>query len=281
MEQKIKEIVAGFVKVPAEQIGPATRIDRSAVQSSILLHRMYARLAEAGLVVENYSAVRVFGDLSGASVGNVRENGAGPSESGEGVYLEGAEAGYRGTGARLSGSGEAGGGRSQGSGETGGARFPTSGPAPGIGVDIEEVAALPRTPDFRKDEFYRMNFTAGEIAYCILQSDPYSSFAGLFAAKEAIVKAGGFDRSRSFNGMEIDHTPEGKPQYTDYGISISHAGGMAVAVAVAAGSAASANMPAAGLSLKEGQAANKGTASWISWLALLLSVLALVLVLLH
>jgi holo-[acyl-carrier-protein] synthase len=171
------------------------------------------------------------------------------------------------------------------------ARLQGSDTAPGIGVDIEEVAALPRTSDFRKDEFYRMNFTSGEIAYCILQPDPYSSFAGLFAAKEAIVKAGGFDRSRSFNGMEIDHTPEGKPQYPGYGISISHAGGMAVAVAAtpagavsgiaASGVAASANSPAGGPSLKEDQAVKKGTASWISWLALLLSVLALVLVLLH
>ena len=101
----------------------------------------------------------------------------------------------------------------------------------GIGIDIEEIAALPQTTDFRKEEFYKMNFTPGEMAYCILQPDPYSSFAGLFAAKEAMVKADGANRNKTFNTLEIDHSPEGKPLHPDYSLSISHAGGMALAVA--------------------------------------------------
>ena len=264
MEQKIKEIVGDFIKLSADQIGPATRIDRSAVKSSILLHRMYARLAEAGLVVANYSAVRVFGDLSGPSVGGVMENGErGPEPEVNGAPGPGpgGEPGPR--------PGVWRGGESGGRGDL----------TPGVGVDMEEVSALPRTPDFRKDDFYKMNFTPEEIAYCILQPDPYASFAGLFAAKEAIIKAGVVDRTRSFHLIEIDHSPEGKPQYPDHSISISHAGGMAVAVAVAG--AASSNIPAAVTHLKDDRAVKTGTVSWISWLALLLSVLAVVLVLLH
>jgi hypothetical protein len=72
MEEKIKEIVSGFIRVPVAQIGEATPIGRVAVQSSILLHRMYAKLGEEGVVVENYTAITVFGDLmqtQGAATG--------------------------------------------------------------------------------------------------------------------------------------------------------------------------------------------------------------------
>ena len=39
----------------------------------------------------------------------------------------------------------------------------------GIGVDIEEVAAMPQVPDFRSAEFYQLNFACGQksrIASC-------------------------------------------------------------------------------------------------------------------
>jgi phosphopantetheine--protein transferase-like protein len=249
MEQKIREIVASFIKVPADQIGSGTPIDRSAVQSSILLHRMYARLAEEGLVVENYAAVKVFGDLSPSS--GVR------TDNGISAPVGFAADNYTGN-------------------YTGGTRLA------GIGIDIEEIATLPRTTDFRKEEFYKMNFTGREIAYCICQPDPYASFAGLFAAKEAIIKADGSNRNKAFNMLEIDHSPEGKPLHPDYGISISHAGGMALAVAAPAGQPTTASISLTAPSLQDSQADKKtSSGSWISWLALLLSVTALLIVLLH
>jgi len=240
MEQKIKEIVATFIRVPAEQIGPATPIDRSAVNSSILLHRMYARLAEEGLVVENYAAVRVFGDLSR------------PADN------RGAEVSF----SAISYTG---------------ATTPAS-----VGIDIEEIAALPRATDFRKEEFYRMNFTPAEIAYCILQPDPYSSFAGIFAVKEAIVKADESKQSSNFNTLEIQHSPEGKPLFPHYGVSISHAGGMAVAVVARVHGMPEATASPAVPVLQTGPfVRQKTSSSWIAWLALLISVLALLIVLLH
>ncbi|HTI91487.1 MAG TPA: 4'-phosphopantetheinyl transferase superfamily protein [Puia sp.] len=239
MEQKLKEIVASFIKIPADQVGSATPIDRSAVQSSILLHRMYARLAEEGLVVENYAAVKVFGDLFRSPAAH--------------VYIEAA---------------------SDNGGYSGGTK------AAGIGVDIEEIAALPRATDFRKEEFYKMNFTPGEMAYCILQPDPVASFAGLFAAKEAMIKADGANRSKAFNTLEIDHSPEGKPLHPDYALSISHAGGMALAVAVSAGLSMTASMPQTIPSLQGGPADKKtSSGAWISWLALFLSAMALLIAL--
>jgi phosphopantetheine--protein transferase-like protein len=152
--------------------------------------------------------------------------------------------------------------------------------APGIGIDIEEIAALPRATDFRREGFYTQNFTAGEIAYCILQADPYSSLTGLFAVKEAIVKADGQYRGRPFNTIEIGHSAEGKPEFPGFGLSISHAGGMAVAVAVRAGAIQQAESGAVVLSPMTG-GRKSGVATWIGWMALLLAAAALLVALKH
>jgi phosphopantetheinyl transferase (holo-ACP synthase) len=250
MEEKIKEIIALFIKVPADQIGPRTPIGRSALQSSILMHRMYARLAETGLLVDNYNDINVYADLW------PRQGSGSPGE------------------------------RPPVAPQPLGAAFPvtTAGEVAGIhgiGVDIEEVAAMPQVSDFRSAEFYQLNFAAGEIAYCILQTDPYSSFTGLFAAKEAIVKADAFFRGRPFNTLKIDHTPEGKPLFPGFGLSISHAGGLAVAVAIRETAAVTGqSVQGSFLTAEDGMPMlqNRRTRSfpWIAWLALLLSIFALV-----
>jgi phosphopantetheine--protein transferase-like protein len=243
MEEKIKGIVSVFIKLPAEQIGAGTPIDRSALQSSILLHRMYAKLAEEGVRVENYANIKVFGDLLQQQGDNSGNN----SQPAGMIAPLSIIAGIRAT--------------------------------PAIGIDIEEVAALPKTTDFRKAEFYTMNFTPAEIAYCILQPDPYSSFAGLFAAKEAIIKADGRYRAHAFNTLEIGHSAEGAPLHPGFGLSISHANGMAAAVAIAAGAGPLIQptfreiSPAARAARSGNFAA--GPMAWIAWIALLLAVVAL------
>jgi phosphopantetheine--protein transferase-like protein len=103
-----------------------------------------------------------------------------------------------------------------------------------MGIDIEDISAMPRTNDFREAEFYKMNFASSEIAYCILQTDPYASFAGLFAVKEAIVKANNRYAKMNFNSIIVNHSMEGKPIHDSFQISISHAKDVAVAVAVEA-----------------------------------------------
>lgn len=239
MEDKIKEIVSAFTKIPVGDIGPSTPVDRQAVKSSILLHRMYGRLAEEGLVVEDYLAIKTFSDLLGYRGHKaVNGNGVGAVEQ---VAAEGVMA--------------------------------AAGGSPGnIGIDIEEVASLPRTHDYRKDAFYTMNFSPSEIAYCVLQPDPYASFAGLFSAKEAIVKADGRLRSRSFNSIGISHGPEGAPFYPGFNLSISHAGGVAVAVAIPARPEQSVAAPEPQPAVKSGKGA-----IGISLLALALAILAIIL----
>lgn len=239
MEEKIKEIVATFIKVPAEQIGPATPIDRRAVKSSIMLHRMYAKLAEAGLVISDYTSVRIFGDLSGGSAAGGPVPDSIPAQQ--------------------PATGEAG-------------DEPLS-----MGIDIESVGSLPKVADFRRDEFYKQNFTPQEMAWCILQPEPVESFAGLFAAKEALVKADNSLREKPFNQIAIGRSPQGKPLYPGFTLSIAHANGTAVAVAARAAANGTAT-PA--LTLPSVTAAPK-TGSTIVWLALLLAAAAFILSLWH
>jgi holo-[acyl-carrier-protein] synthase len=243
MEEKIREIVSVFIKVQAAQIAESTPIDRTALGSSILLHRMYARLGEEGVVVGDYGNIKVFGDLmrlQGGTGGIPVSFSVTHTQEGEKTAT------------------------------------------PGIGIDIEEVAALPRVADLRKEAFYTRNFTSAEIAYCILQADPYSSLTGLFAVKEAIVKADGQFRSRPFQTMEISHTAEGRPVFPGFGLSISHAGGMAVAVAVRGGAGAAAQEALQAFGSQSPVPAGKSASTgWITWMALLLAAAALLVALKH
>jgi fatty acid synthase subunit alpha len=59
--------------------------------------------------------------------------------------------------------------------------------AGGVGVDVEPVATFSPLAD--KDTFIQRNFTQAEQAYCRGASSPEASFAGRWAAKEAVVKA--------------------------------------------------------------------------------------------
>jgi phosphopantetheine--protein transferase-like protein len=197
MEERIKEIVSLYIKVPASQITVNTVIDRSAVASSILLHRMYAALLNEGIAIENYWDVKTFGTLLQRFSGTEIRPTAIHNEI---DYILPA---------------------SQNSSSTG-----------EIGIDIEQVSSMPQVNDFREDQFYVMNFTREEIAYCILQPDSLSSFAGIFAAKEAIVKADNNYLNRPFNEISIAHLPNGKPFHPDFQLSISHTKELAIAVAV-------------------------------------------------
>jgi phosphopantetheine--protein transferase-like protein len=199
MEDKVKNIISTFIKVPAEQISSDTVIDRTAVSSSITLHRMYAKLAEEGIIVEDYWNIKNVATLLKRLNGNGHAIVSGKQE-GESSNFVSPPANY------VTGS--------------------------TVGIDIEEVDSMPKTNDFREEEFYKMNFSSAEIAYCILQPNPYASFAGLFAAKEAIVKANNTNRSKPFNTIIINHNAEGKPVYPGFNVSVSHTNNVAVAVAL-------------------------------------------------
>jgi len=196
MNDQIIHTVSKYIKVPVEQITTQTVIDRSAVASSIILHRMYAQLANEGIAVKDYTVIKTFGQLL-ANVNGSESPAATPATFD---------------------------GRST-------ASSVHSNELP-IGIDIENISSLPIVNDFREDAFYTMNFAPAEIAYCILQTNPYASFTGLFAAKEAIVKADNRYKNNAFNTIIIDHLPDGKPAFPGFQLSISHTTELAIAVAV-------------------------------------------------
>ena len=196
MSTLLREIIAPFLKVDPSAIEAATFIDRTAVGSSIVFHRMFARLSEAGFKMSEYHDIRTFGELE----------------------------------LRLSGQGDS--GKDQFIDRSSQPNIGSVGGRGSVGIDLVEVASMPVAADFRESEFYKMNFTDTEISHCVLQPNPHASFAGLFAAKEAICKADDRYRSSPFRTIEIQWEVEGKPIFPGMEISITHTDHAAAAVAI-------------------------------------------------
>lgn len=112
------------------------------------------------------------------------------------------------------------------------APFASASPPLGIGIDIQSIAALPQAINYRAESFYAGNFTERELAHCLAQGDPRQSFAGVWAAKEAVVKAGAAVASKpgKLDDIEIEYSPAGAPLFPGCLLSISHEQGLAVAV---------------------------------------------------
>ena len=61
----------------------------------------------------------------------------------------------------------------------------------GIGIDIVKIQRMKEASEKWGREFFEKILTDNEISYCYQRSDPYTSLAVRFAAKEALVKAVG------------------------------------------------------------------------------------------
>ena len=79
-----------------------------------------------------------------------------------------------------------------------------------MGVDICEIArmerALARHPTMRVRVF-----TPEEIAYCDGKARPAESYAGRFAAREAVIKALGGYRGKVWQDISVTRHPSGAP----------------------------------------------------------------------
>lgn len=191
---EIKNVISTFIKKPANEISEKTVIDKTVVQGSILIHRMYAEIAELGYNVENYTDIKTFGQLVEKInlKQNIEYNSLNYSESINNEIDD----------SELS-----------------------------VGIDIEKIANFKEVADYREDEFYKQNFTDSEIAHCVLLPSPIQSFAGVFAVKEALVKANNLLKNKPFNSFEIYYDNFGKPFFHGYIISISHVDEFAIAIA--------------------------------------------------
>ncbi len=80
----------------------------------------------------------------------------------------------------------------------------------GLGVDICEIdrmeRALARHPTMRDRVF-----TGEERAYCDPKARPAESYAGRFAAREAVIKALGGYRGKRWRDISVTRSPSGAP----------------------------------------------------------------------
>jgi holo-[acyl-carrier protein] synthase len=133
----------------------------------------------------------------------------------------------------------------------------------GHGIDLVEVAALRRWIEDPRDPLLPRCFTADELAEIGEGPDRIERLAGRFAAKEAVLKAlgTGFGAGVAFKDVVVRRGPGGPPEVvlsggaaqaarklgaTDWRLSISHAGGMAIASAIALGVGTQAAVSSAG-----------------------------------
>jgi holo-[acyl-carrier protein] synthase len=133
----------------------------------------------------------------------------------------------------------------------------------GHGIDLVEVAALRRWIEDPRDPLIPRCFTADELAEIGGGPDRIERLAGRFAAKEAVLKAlgTGFGDGVAFKDVVVRRKPGGPPEVvlsggaalaaqdlgvTGWRLSISHAGGMAIASAIALVNAAHAAVSPAG-----------------------------------
>ena len=198
MREEIISVIAPFIRMNPDQINDHTLIGRRAVASSIVLHRMYARLSEAGYPVPDYWGIETLGELLSRF-----------SEQADAISAPAMPIG-----------------------KSAQQFWRAQEDVMSIGIDAQPVSDFEEVPDFRTDEFYRLNFNPAEISWCQLQSRPLLSFAGLFAAKEAIIKADNRFINTPFNELVIEHKLSGQPVTEGFQISITHTDDMAIAVAI-------------------------------------------------
>ena len=117
----------------------------------------------------------------------------------------------------------------------------------GIGIDISDIDKIAKS--IESEAFQRKVFTPAELKSCGEIKNSAECFAGKFAAKEALMKAlgAGIRQEVWFTQIEVLNDESGKPYINvsreaekrlqqsgakHVHVSISHSGGMAVAVVI-------------------------------------------------
>jgi holo-[acyl-carrier protein] synthase len=112
-----------------------------------------------------------------------------------------------------------------------------------IGLDLIELARIERA--LRREGFRARVFTEAEQAYCESKANPLQSYAGRFAAKEAVGKALGCGVHFTWREIEVVGRPKPKVTLTgrtaafaarigvvEIDVSLTHSRELAAAVAV-------------------------------------------------
>jgi holo-[acyl-carrier protein] synthase len=100
--------------------------------------------------------------------------------------------------------------------------------APGVGIDLIEIARLERALE-RRPRLAERLFTADELAYARARARPGRHLAARFAAKEAVVKALGLPE---FRPSEIEIVAGKPPRARLLGRAAEQAAGREVAISL-------------------------------------------------
>ena len=109
-----------------------------------------------------------------------------------------------------------------------------------VGVDIVHIPRIKKA--LENPTFLKRIYTEKEITYCQNKNNPFNSFAGIYAAKEAFFKATGRGVTLAFHEVQVAYSESGAPVYSFNGamqkynekasLSISHDGEYAVAFCI-------------------------------------------------
>lgn len=117
----------------------------------------------------------------------------------------------------------------------------------GLGIDVCAIDRVRKSLERHGRRFAERVLTEAELAYCERHRDPAISFAGRFAAKEALIKALGGPPVLRFHDMIVAPAEGGPPRFelrgsaadamarlgaTHVHLSITHDAGVAAAVVI-------------------------------------------------
>ena len=108
----------------------------------------------------------------------------------------------------------------------------------GVGIDIVEIKRFRKINSRIKDKFIVSNFSKEERSYVFSHKDWALHLAGIFAAKESVIKALG-KNNISMSSIEIRKTARGKPtvfvkgrKRKDILTTISHSNNIAISLSL-------------------------------------------------
>jgi phosphopantetheine--protein transferase-like protein len=101
------------------------------------------------------------------------------------------------------------------------------------GIDIQSIKEFfPEVIDDLKSDRSLLNiFTMSEMSYAESKEEPLTHLTGMFALKEAIMKASN-TMLKDLSEIEIMHNTSGAPKFDGFSLSLSYSGDLVAAMAV-------------------------------------------------